>query len=135
MLVFHYQCNGTRISRTPRCLGGQLRCRKETGSIADPFAVAVIKDGATVGHVPKITSVCPVFLERNGSIVCHVMDHWRFSRDLPQGGMDCIMTFKGEAKLTANAKLLVENAEIQNQKREEKLIQACRKAHRVPRHG
>ena len=34
-------------------MGEILQCRRETSKRFDPFAVAVIEDGAVVGHVPK----------------------------------------------------------------------------------
>ena len=38
-------------------------CQRENGNPADPFAVAVVKNGVTVGHIPwKISSVCSLFL-------------------------------------------------------------------------
>ena len=52
----------------------ELPCAKESGNLADPFAVGVMKDGTIVGHVPrKISSVCSLFLQRSGSIVCRVI--------------------------------------------------------------
>ena len=39
-----------------------LQCRRETSNRFDPFAVAVIKDGAVVGHVPrKLSVICSLF--------------------------------------------------------------------------
>ena len=91
----------------------ELPCQRETGNISDPFAVGVLKDGVIVGHVPrKISSICSLFLQRNGSIICRVSGHRRFSEDLPQGGLEipCTMIFEGEAKRTAKAKALIESA-------------------------
>ena len=60
----------------------ELPCAKEFGNLADPFAVGVMKDGTVVGHVPrKISSVCSLFLQRSGSIVCRVTGPRRFSAD------------------------------------------------------
>ena len=94
-------------------LDEEVPCQKELGNLADPFAVAVIRDGVVVGHVPKkISSVCSLFLQRNGSITCCVSGYRRFSEDLPQGGLEipCTMTFVGEAKRTFKAKKLIESA-------------------------
>ena len=91
-------------------LDEELPCQKELGNLVDPFAVAVIRDGVVVGHVPKkISSVCALFLQRNRSITCCVSGYRRFSEDLPQGGLEipCTMTFVGEAKRTFKAKSLL----------------------------
>ena len=69
-------------------LDEELPCQKEPINIVDPFAIAVMKNGTITGHVPrKLSSVCSLFLDRNGSITCYVTGHKRYSRDLPQGGM------------------------------------------------
>ena len=94
-------------------LDEELPCQRETGNTSDPFAVGVLKDGVIVGHVPrKISSICSLFLQRRGSIICRVSGHRRFSEDLPQGGLEipCTMVFTGEAKRTAKAKDLIESA-------------------------
>ena len=53
--------------------GEELPCEREAGNRVDAFAVAVMKDGTVVGHVPKkISSVCSLYLRRGGSIICHV---------------------------------------------------------------
>ena len=42
--------------------------KKPGQCVSDPFAVAVVRAGVTVGHVPrKISTVCSVFLRRSGS--------------------------------------------------------------------
>ena len=33
--------------------GEVLQCQRETSNCHDPFAVAILKDGITVGHVPQ----------------------------------------------------------------------------------
>ena len=46
----------------------ELPCQRENGNLADPFAVAVVKSGVTVGHTPrKIPSVCSL-KQRNDSL-------------------------------------------------------------------
>ena len=89
--------------------GEVLPCARE-GNIQDPFAVAVKKSSTTVGHVPrKVSAICSMFLRRGGSIVCRVVGGKRYSRDLPQGGLEipCILTFSGESKLVDKAELLL----------------------------
>ena len=51
-------------------IGEILSCSREGGNREDPFAVAVQKSSATVGHVPRrISCVCSLFLRRGGTIV------------------------------------------------------------------
>ena len=67
----------------------------------DPFAVAVVKSRVTVGHIPrKISSICSMFLRHGGTINCRVTASRRYSRDLPQGGLEVLymLTFQGGAK-------------------------------------
>jgi hypothetical protein len=65
--------------------GEQLPCRKENGNIQDPFSVAVIDGTDVVGHVPKkISSICSMFLQRGGTILCEITSpNRRYSVDLP----------------------------------------------------
>lgn len=94
-------------------LGEELLCQRETGNRVDTFAVAVIRDGTVVGHVPKkISSVCSLYLRRGGSIVCRVTGSRRYSEDLVQGGLEipCVLIFEGDAKHTAKAQKLIESA-------------------------
>ena len=72
-----------------------------------------MKEDTVVGHVPReISSVCSLFLQRNGLIIYRVVGRRRFPEDLPEGGLEipCTMTFEGEANLTAKAKKLIESA-------------------------
>ena len=67
--------------------GEELPCEREAGNWVDAFAVAVMKDGTVVGHVPKkISSVCSLYLRRGGSIICRVTSTkfqvFKFSRFL-----------------------------------------------------
>ena len=91
-------------------VGEELPCQREIGNRADPFAVAVIKSGQTVGHIPRrISSVCSFFLRRNGVITIRTTERRRFSADLPQGGLEipCVITFEGTSKETLKARKLV----------------------------
>ena len=66
-----------------------------------PFALAVMKDGTVVGHIPKkISSVCSLYLRRGGSIICRVMGSRRYSEYLIQGGLEipCVLIFEGGAQ-------------------------------------
>ena len=81
-------------------VGEQLPCERELqgGNSANPFAVAIKRSGSVVGHIPgKISSVCPLFLRRNGVMKVEMTGGRQYSADLPQGGLEipCINTFKG----------------------------------------
>ena len=46
-----------------------IRVNGEDGNRVDPFAVAVMRGGAVIGHVPrKISSIRSLYLRRGGSI-------------------------------------------------------------------
>ena len=70
--------------------GEILACFRETGNAFDPFAVCVKKDAAIVGHLPrKISSIiCSLFLRNNCTIHCEITGQRRYSRDIPQGGLE-----------------------------------------------
>ena len=49
-------------------------CKREDGNRVDPFTVAVVRGDTIIGHVlRKISSICSLYLHRDGSIVCRVM--------------------------------------------------------------
>ena len=53
--------------------GEELPCETEAGNRVDAFAVAVMKDGTVVGHIPKkISFVCSLYLRRGGLILCPI---------------------------------------------------------------
>ena len=63
-------------------VGEELSCQRENGNRSDPFAVAIIKSGMTVGHIPrKISSVCSLFLRRNGVVTIQTTGGTRYSAD------------------------------------------------------
>ena len=75
----------------------------------DPYAVAVTRRQAVVGHVPrKVSAACALFL-RKGSIGCVITGGRRFSADLPQGGLEvpCTLLFRGEPKDIAKMRKLI----------------------------
>ena len=82
--------------------GETLTCIRERGNRNDVFAVAVQSDGNVVGHVPRhISCICTLFMHRGGEINCLITGSRRYSRDLPQGGMEipCKYTFSGNKDL------------------------------------
>lgn len=82
-------------------IGEELLCEREVGNIADVCAVAVIKNGETVGHIPrKISRISSIFIRRGGRISCQVTGSRQYSGDLPQGGLEvpCTIKFQGPGK-------------------------------------
>ena len=97
-------------------IGEELRCIREIRNMADQYAVAVIKagleseDDEVVGHLPQtISAACSIFLSTGGTIDCVVVNSRRYSRDLPQGGLEipCRLIFNGKAKYVSKIKRLV----------------------------
>ena len=79
-----------------------LTCRKERGNVHDVYAVAVFEGDVIVGHVPRaISAVCYLFIDKGGTISCEITGSYRYSSDLPQGGLElpCKLTFSGPAKV------------------------------------
>jgi hypothetical protein len=85
--------------------GETLTCVRETTNLHDPYAVAIVKNAVTVGHVPKkISTMCSIFLRNGGGIYCTVSGNRQHSGDLPQGGMEipCILNFVSDDQSRAN---------------------------------
>ena len=65
-------------------VGELLTCSREPTNASVRYAVAVIKEGTIIGHLPlKIFKVCSVFLTSDGVISCKMTGSRRFSDDLP----------------------------------------------------
>ena len=82
-------------------VGEHLQCIREGDNAEDRYAIAVTKDGVTVGHLPRrISTLSSLFIRRGGIIRCSVTGNRRYSRDLAQGGMEipCQLTFIGMGK-------------------------------------
>ena len=44
--------------------GEVLQCQRERTNRHDPYAVAVVKDGNVIGHVPrKLSAICAIILQ------------------------------------------------------------------------
>ena len=69
--------------RRPR-IGEELECVHEQSNAVDQYAVAVSKDDAIVGHLPKTSVLIYSFLRRGGVIRCRIAKR-RKDSDLPQG--------------------------------------------------
>ena len=57
--------------------------------VEDKYAMAVLNNGQTIGHVPKFLSqLIFFFLKHDDTLSIKVTGERRFSFDLPQGGME-----------------------------------------------
>ena len=82
-------------------IGEELPVQREVNNIHDDFAVAVLKNGNTVGHVPReISRVCWYFLHKSGSeMTCIVNGHRRRSEVDRKGFVvPCVYIFRGKQK-------------------------------------
>ena len=81
-------------------LRSKYLCQREPNNEVDKFAVAVMNNGAVVGHIPKkISQPISRFLEtKESSVVCEVTGGQQFTRDHPRGGLEipCNYNFSGE---------------------------------------
>ena len=83
------------------CVGEMLHCGSDRHNSHDRYAISVTKDETIVGHLPrKISQTCTLFLRRGGTIHCVITGGRRYSRDLPQGGVEipCKLLFQGKPK-------------------------------------
>ena len=74
-------------------VGEHLQCVREEDNTEDNtedrYAIAVMKDGVTVGHLPRrISTLSSLFIRRGGIIRCSVTGNRCYSRDLTQGGIE-----------------------------------------------
>ena len=84
-------------------VGEELDCIRERGNPRDAYAVAVVRNRRTVGHLPrKLCHFWDLFI-RGGSISCSVSGRRRYSSDLSQGGLEIpsVLVFKWESKETS----------------------------------
>ena len=75
-----------------------------------------------VGHVPRtISTLCSMFLLRGGRIEYEVIGARRYSRDLPQGGLElpCILTFIDISSKIEILKSLLDKAPVPTSSSEE----------------
>ena len=83
-------------------IGEELPVQCEANNIHDDFAVAVLKNSNTVGHVPReISRVCWYFLHKSGSeMTCIVNGDRRRSEVDGRKGLvvPCVYIFKGKQK-------------------------------------
>ena len=79
-----------------------IGCVREPTNVYDRCAVAIVKDGQIIGHLPHKLS--KIRLRRGGTIVCTVIGYRRYSSDLPQGGLEipCTLILKLSQKKSLN---------------------------------
>ena len=115
-------------------MGEQLSCKRETGNNKDRYAVAVLQDRNTVGHLPrKISAACSLFLQRGGSIRCIVTGERCYSSDLPQGGLEvpCMLRFNGQLNDVLKLKKLLTPAGTNSGANEEPVIEQPSKRRKI----
>ena len=81
-------------------IGEMLSCERDNGNSHNTFAVAIKNSSKVVGHIPRfLSSICSIFIQRGGEIVCRITGSRHYSADLPQGGMEipCILIFKSHS--------------------------------------
>ena len=115
MFAFHYQLTMAttfRIESTVRghhvykaawspYIGEELPVQREVNNIHDDFAVAVLKNGNTVGHVPReISRVCWYFLHKSGSEMTCIVNGDRRRSEVDGKGLvvPCVYIFRGKQK-------------------------------------
>ena len=68
--------------------GEQLQCQEKYGNPQDIYAISVICNDQTVGHLPhNISTPCHIFLHSGGTIVSVVNGARRYSADLEQDSL------------------------------------------------
>ena len=82
-------------------IGEELPVQREVNNIHDDFAVAVLKNGNTVGHVPReISRVCWYFLHKSGSEMTCIVNGDRRRSEVDEKGLvvPCVYIFRGKQK-------------------------------------
>ena len=85
-------------------IGEELEVRTEDDNDHDQHAVAVVKDGVVIGHMPRLAAeVSWFFLKRGGSITCRITGNRKFGVGLEVPCMyvysSCAKTVKKLSKL------------------------------------
>ena len=86
-------------------LGVELQLMPEEDNIHDNHAVAVMKEGNVVGHMPR--SLLPMswfFIKRGGSISCEVTGHQKFGIGLE---VPCTYTYRGSKRMISKVKKII----------------------------
>ena len=95
-------------------VGEILHCSREVDNPNDDHAVTVSRRGVTVGHVPRYVSRgFSLFIHLGGNITATVVSTRRYSRDLPQGGLEipCQYTLEGPIKEVRKIRIFLASCE------------------------
>lgn len=82
-------------------VGEELSTQQEPDNPEDCYAVAVMRSGSIIGHIPReISKTCFHFISHDGEIGCKITGTRQRSL-LLEGGLEvpCVYTFKGKKKL------------------------------------
>ena len=94
-----------KASWTPT-IGELLPLSVEGGNEHDNYAVAVLKNGDTVGHAPReLSRIFYFFLSHDGTIEAEVAGHRKFGHGLE---VPCWYTLTGKPKYIKRAKKILE---------------------------
>ena len=74
-------------------LGEQVSYKREPGNRKDLFVRALVTVGHMLKKISSLYTIC--FLVRGGTIYCQVVALRRYSRGLPEGGLEipCMLTW------------------------------------------
>ena len=74
----------------------ELSVEKEPGNLHDSFAVSVVKNDYTVGHVPQsLSKVTWFFLTRGGTVTCRITGRRKLGIGLE---VPCLYVYHGRSK-------------------------------------
>ena len=92
-------------------LGEELSVQPEDHNDHDEHAIAVTRDGRTVGHVPRIISrVSWFFLRRGGHIICQITGQRKRGDGLE---VPCVYVYFGSSRMVEKLKGLLEVKSLQ----------------------
>ena len=80
------------------------------GNIYDSHAVAILRGGDVVDHVPRtISTSCNGFIRKGCVITCIILGHRKYSSYLEQGGLDvpCKLQFQADNQTTIDKLLAI----------------------------
>ena len=91
--------------------GEELSIQPEDHNDHDEHAIAVTRDGRTVGHVPRIISrVSWFFLRRGGHIICRITGQRKHGDGLE---VPCVYVYFGSSRMVEKLKGLLEVKSLQ----------------------
>ena len=95
-------------------VGEILHCSRKVDNPNDDHEVAVIHRGVTVGHVPRyVLQGTSLFIQLGGNITATVVSTRRYSRDLPQEGLEipCQYTLEGPTNEVRKIRIFLASCE------------------------